>query len=312
MVSFMNTKSVAEQLEEIRKLKKEKNALVIAHNYQIGDIQDVADFVGDSLGLSYAARDTNKDIIVFCGVDFMAETAKVINPTKKVLIPNKYANCPMAAMVDVKSLKAFKEEHPNAAVVSYVNTSAEVKAISDICCTSANAINIVKKIPQKEIIFVPDQNLAKYVMENVKDKKIYPWPGYCYTHNNMKKDVIEKIKSEHPDAPIIVHPECRLEVIGIADKVSSTEGMISYAKKNPAKQFIIATEEGMIHRLKKEVPDKEFIAVPNATCSPQKRDSVEDLLNSLINEIYEVKIEPSIIESARIPIERMLAIGRTE
>ncbi|MCL4326082.1 MAG: quinolinate synthase NadA [Candidatus Thermoplasmatota archaeon] len=303
---------IGDMVSEIKKLKMEKEAVVLAHNYQIGAVQDLADFVGDSLGLSYEARKTDKKMIVFCGVDFMAETAKIINPDKIVLLPNKYAQCPMAAMIDANSLTLFKKEHPDAAVVSYVNTTAEVKALSDVCCTSANAIKIVKEIPQEEVIFVPDVNLALYVQRFVKNKKIYPWPGYCYTHKGIKPDVIKELRNGYPDAPVVVHPECTPELIDIADKVSSTEGMIKYCRENDSHTFIIATETGMIHRLKKEIPDKDFIEIPNAICAAQKHVRLEDLYRSLVEEIYEVKIPDEIIDKARIPIDRMLEIGRGE
>ncbi|RLF44252.1 MAG: quinolinate synthase, partial [Thermoplasmata archaeon] len=227
-------------VEKLEKLKKERNAIILAHNYQRPEIQDVADFVGDSLALAMKAKQTDADVIVFCGVDFMAESAKIINPDKVVLFPDEKAKCPMAAMIDAESVVKLKEKY-GYDVVSYINTSAAVKAVSDICCTSANAVKVVESVPNG-IIFTPDENLGLYVKRFVKDKDIILWPGFCPTHMGISLKDILKLKKEHPQAEVLAHPECTPEVIDIADKVASTEGMVRYAKETEAKEFIVATE----------------------------------------------------------------------
>ncbi|MDP2846105.1 MAG: quinolinate synthase NadA, partial [Candidatus Methanoperedens sp.] len=247
-----------DEVERIRQLKKKRNAIILAHNYQRGDVQDIADFVGDSFGLSKSAVSSGADVIVFCGVDFMAESAAVLNPDKTVLMPELSAQCPMAAMITPESLKLEKKKYPNAAVVCYVNTPASVKAESDICCTSANAIKVVNALPENEIIFVPDRNLALYVAAHT-EKRIIPWNGYCPTHHLILAGDILLEKEEHPDALVLVHPECRQDVIALADQVLSTAGMLKYAKQSNSKEFIIGTELGLLHRLNKENPDKTFI-----------------------------------------------------
>jgi quinolinate synthase len=299
-------------VDQIKKLKKEKNAVILAHNYQLPEIQDIADFVGDSLGLSIEAARTDAAIIVFCGVHFMAETAKILSPQKIVLLPDKNAGCPMADMIDAESLKALQTKHPEAVTVCYVNTSAEVKAYCDYCCTSANAVKIVQHIllnhKNREIIFIPDKYLAQYVSAQVKHDFII-WEGYCPTHAKILPDNILEAKKLHPKAKVIVHPECRPSVTKLADIVASTEGMSKYAKKTPEKEFIIGTEIGIIHRMKKENPDKYFYPVTEKTlCPNMKRINLEKILWSLEDLTYEITVEPDIIKKARLSIDRMLEI----
>ena len=296
--------------ERIIELKKEKNAVILAHNYQIPDIQDVADFLGDSLALAMKAQEVDAEIIVFCGVDFMAETAAILNPDKKVIIPDAGAKCPLAGMVDAEGLKKLKEEHPDAAVVSYVNTTAEIKALSDYCCTSANAVEVVESVPNRKVIFTPDRNLGSYVKRFVKDKEIILWPGFCSTHDRLTVEDFMKIKKEHPEAEILAHPECRPEVIDIADHVFSTEGMVKYVKKSSNKEFIIGTEKDMAYRLKKEAPDKVFYTIEKAVCPTMKKITLENLLKALETLSPVVKVPEDIAEKALIPIKRMLEIGR--
>ncbi len=303
----MNTKIGL--LDSIIKLKAEKDAIILAHNYQIGEVQDIADFVGDSLQLSIEASKTRGKIIVFCGVHFMAETAKILSPTKKVLLPDKNSGCPMADMINASQLKKLKNEHPDALVVCYVNTSAAVKALSDICCTSSNAVNVVKSIPKnKEIIFIPDKYLGSYVQSQT-GREFILWNGYCPTHIMINiKDIIQ-LKKEHLEAVVIVHPECTPDVINIADKVASTGGMLKYIKKSEKKKFIIGTEIGIIHRLKKENPGKTFYpATRKAICPNMKLINLEKVFWSLEDEKHEIKVPPEIIRKARAAIDRMIAI----
>lgn len=296
--------------ERIVELKKEKDAIILGHNYQRKEVQEISDFLGDSYGLSVQASKTNAKIIVFCGVDFMAESAKILNPQKVVLHPNLKASCPMAAMVDAKSLRELRAEHPGAPVVSYVNTSAEVKAETDICCTSANAVKIVQSLPDKKIIFVPDTNLGLYVQRFVKDKEIVLWPGYCPTHVNITKEDLEGLKRKHPEAEILVHPECSPDVIDFADYAFSTEGIIKHVVASTKKEFIIGTEGNMLHRLRKEAPGKEFYSSPHATCPNMRMIKLEDVRDSLLRTQFKIEIPADIIRRARMPLERMIAAGR--
>ena len=295
-------------INKINKLKKKKNAVILVHNYQRPEIYKVADFIGDSLELSREAAKTNADIIVFCGVDFMAESAKILNPDKKVLIPVREAECPMAGMVSKKDLLNLKKQYPNAAVVSYVNTRAETKAESDVCCTSANAVDVVNSLPQKEIIFVPDENLANYVQSKT-DKKIIPWKGFCYVHAKITADQVKEAKKLHPDAKVLVHPECKMEVIELADYVCSTSQMLYRAKQDPSKEFIIVTEQGMVERLKLEMPDKKFYMIV-ATCVQMKKNTLDKVLMSLKKEIYPVNLDEEIMKKARKALEKMLDVSR--
>ncbi|HTY47896.1 MAG TPA: quinolinate synthase NadA [Methanomassiliicoccales archaeon] len=296
--------------ERILALRNEKNAIILAHNYQRPEVQDIADFVGDSLGLSVQASKTNADVIVFCGVDFMAESAKVLSPGKKVLLPEENAQCPMAAMVDVPGLLAMKREHPNAAVVSYVNTSAAVKAESDICCTSANAVKVVKSLSAEEIIFVPDENLGKWVKRSVPDKRFVFWPGFCPTHDSISPEQVKAAKTQHPEAKVVAHPECRPGVLDMADAVKSTEGMIKFVKEDPAKEFIIVTERELLHRLQKETSGKVFHALEGAVCPNMKRIRLESVEAALDKGKHEILLPSEVISRARAPLEKMMAVGR--
>lgn len=295
-------------MEKLEKLKEKRNAIILAHNYQLPEIQDIADFIGDSLALAMKAKETDANVIIFCGVDFMAETAKILNPEKVVIHPEKQAMCPMAKMVDVESLLKKKEEC-GYEIVSYVNTSADVKAISDVCCTSSNAVKVVSKM-KNGVIFTPDENLGKYVKRFVKDKDIYLWPGFCPTHVNIEKEDILKIKKEHPFAEIIVHPECKEDVIDIANKVASTEGMIKYARESKSKEFIVGTEKELCYRMKKEMPEKNFYCLEKAICSNMKKITLEKVLRSMEKMEPEIKLSDDIIENARKPLQRMIEIGR--
>jgi quinolinate synthase len=296
--------------DKIKKLKQERNAVILAHNYQRPEIQDIADFVGDSLGLSIEASRTNADIIVFCGVHFMAETAKILSPQKIVLLPDINAGCPMADMIDAESLKTLQEKHPNAVTLCYVNTSAAVKAQCDYCCTSSNALKIAQHIllTHEDIIFVPDKYLAQYVSAQVGHNFIM-WNGYCPTHVKILPENIVQAKKRHPQAKVLVHPECKPDLTALADLVASTEKMCGYAQNTSETDFIVATENGIIHRLKKENPAKNFYpAADAAVCPNMKRITVEKVLWSLQDLSFEITVPPDIMDKARLSIERMLQI----
>ncbi len=293
-------------VEEINKLKKEKNAIILVHNYQRPEIQEIADSLGDSLGLAREAAKTDARIIVFCGVRFMAETAKILSPKKMVLLPRKEAGCPMADMITAEDLRKLKEKHTDAKVVSYVNTNADVKAESDICCTSANAIEVVRNVKAEMIIFAPDKNLAAYCQRFV-DKEIIPWNGYCYVHEKIRKEEVRLAKEKFPDALLLVHPECNPSVIVLADEVLSTSGMLNFAKKSDKKRFLIGTEEGLIYRLKKENPEKEFYTAGTAKmCRNMKLTTLNDVYFSLKEERYAIELPEGIIESAQKALMAML------
>jgi quinolinate synthase len=303
----MNTiKSLADM---IQKLKEEKDAIILAHNYQRGEVQDIADFVGDSLQLSIEASKVLNSIIVFCGVHFMAETAKILNPDKMVLLPDSDAGCPMADMITADQLRELKEKHPGAAVICYVNSTAEVKALSDICCTSSNAIKVVESIPDgRDIIFIPDKYLGSYVQGKTGRKMIF-WNGYCPTHIRINAKQIIELKKKHLDSEVIVHPENTPEVIEIADRVESTGGMLKYMKDSDNKSFIVGTEVGIIHRLKKENPDKEFIpAFARAICPNMKLINLEKVLWSLEGEETKIEVPEAIAVKAKSAIDRMIAL----
>ncbi|MCP4253125.1 MAG: quinolinate synthase NadA [Candidatus Scalindua sp.] len=297
-------------IEKISELKKKHNAVILAHNYQRGEIQDVADFVGDSLGLSQQAARTNADLIVFCGVHFMAETAALLSPDKTVIMPDEHAGCPMASMITARELKEKKKLYPNAKVVCYVNTTAAVKAESDICCTSSNAVKIVSSIPADEdIIFVPDKSLGAYVSSCLGREMMY-WEGYCPTHHRILAEQIVKMKSEHPDAEVVVHPECTPDVIALSDHVASTTGILNYAKSSNSKEFVIGTEIGILHRMKKENPDKTFMPVtPLSDCPNMKLNTLEKLLWSLEDIQFVVTVPEEIAVEARKAIQRMLDLS---
>ena len=294
----------------VKKLKEKRNAVILAHNYQVPEVQDVADFVGDSLGLSMQATRTEADVIVFCGVDFMAESAKVLNPSKKVLLPELDAQCPMAAMLDVEGLLDLKAKHPKAEVVGYVNSSAATKAEMDVCCTSSNAVKVVSSMRSKKVIFVPDENLGKWVQRWVHDKEIILWPGFCPTHNSVTPAQVLKEKELHPKAKVIAHPECRPEVLDIADAVKSTEGMIKLVKESADKEFVIVTEQELLHRLRKEAPGKKFYPIPGMICPNMKRIDLRSVLRSLDGLEHEITLPEDVIRRARVPLQRMMDIGR--
>jgi quinolinate synthase len=290
----------------INQLKRKHNAVILAHNYQIGDVQDVADFVGDSLELSQKAAGLEQEIIVFCGVHFMAETAAILAPEKTVLIPDINAGCPMADMITAEELRNWKKHYPGRKVVCYVNTSAEVKAECDICCTSSNALNVVESMEGDEILFAPDKNLAAYVARYT-EKKIIPWDGYCYVHNNiMARDVREK-RTLHPEAEVWVHPECRPEVIDIADKVLSTGKMVKGARQTTKKEIILGTESGIIYRMKKENPEKIFYPAKDvALCVNMKKIDLKKVWQSLENMTHRVQVPREISLGAKGAIEKMV------
>lgn len=293
-------------IDKINKLKKEKNAVILVHNYQRPEIYEVADFIGDSLGLSKEAAKTEAEIIVFCGVTFMAETAKILSPQKKVLIPEKTAGCPLADAATVTMIMQMKKQHPKAAVVSYVNTSALVKSESDICCTSMNAVKVVNSLEEEEVIFVPDVNLGQYVQTKT-DKKIILWPGHCYVHSAVLAENIKEAKKQHPDAKVVAHPEAPPEVLALADFICGTGGMITYAKETDTKEFIIVTEEGMTKRLKREVPDKTFY-VAAGVCFNMKKTTLEKVYGCLLNEKNDIELDEEIMEKARKALQRMLDV----
>ena len=300
----------SEITSKISDLKKKNNAIILAHNYQIPEIQDAADILGDSLDLAKKASKTDAENIIFCGVDFMAESAKILNPDKNVIIPDINAVCPMACMVDTKKLQNLKNNHPDAEVVSYINTTAETKTISDICCTSANGVQVVKSLSSEKIIFTPDQNLGHYIQRFIPDKEIIIWPGMCPTHHKIRKEQIMKLKKEHPKAEILVHPECRPEIIDIADHAFSTNGMVNYAKKSETKEYIIGTEKDLCYRLKKENPDKESYPIKSAICPNMKKITLEKVLNSLTSLEPKIRLSDDIMNKARRPLQRMMNIGR--
>lgn len=293
---------------EIDSLKKQNNAVILAHNYQIGEVQDAADFLGDSLGLSIEASKREEDVIVFCGVHFMAETAAILAPDKTVIIPEPDAGCPMADMVNGRQMREWKAQYPGAAAVCYVNSTAEVKAECDVCCTSSNALEVVEAMTEETILFAPDRNLASWVSRH-SDKNIVPWEGCCYVHDHIQlRDIIER-KQEHPGAEVWVHPECRPEVIDAADKVLSTGGMVKEARKAGPRNIIVGTEVGMIYRLKNENPSADFFpAKEKAICVNMKKNTLEKLHFSLKELQPVVTVQPEIADRARSAIKKMIAV----
>jgi quinolinate synthase len=294
--------------DKILKLKDERNAVILVHNYQRDDVKDVADMLGDSLELSRKAVETTAEVIVFCGVHFMAETAAILNPDRTVLLPDVNAGCPMADMITAEQLRQKKKELPEATVVCYVNSTAEVKAESDYCCTSANGVKIVESLDSEEILFVPDQYLGKYIASKT-GKKMTLWPGYCPTHARLQPEEIIKRKQEYPQAKVVVHPECRPEVIALADEALSTSGMVRYARREDVSELIVGTEVGLIDRLKKENPGKKFIPVSeNAICPDMKLITPEKVLRSLETMSPQVKVPEAVRIRAKAAVDRMLAI----
>ena len=294
-------------VDKINKLKREKNAVILVHNYQRPEIYEVADFIGDSLGLCVEAAKTDADIIVFCGVNFMAESAAILNPLKKVIVPFIDAGCAMADMVNAKKLKEFKGKHPDAAVVTYVNSTAGVKALSDVCCTSSNAVNIVRSMPQNKIIFVPDKNLAAYVAGQVPEKEIIAWEGYCPVHHFVNKEYLDEIRSEYPNAKVIAHPESKPEVLEGADYIRSTSGMIDCAKEDEADEFFVLTECGMTERLHREVPGKTFRGLCNM-CFDMKKNDLESVLRCLIEEKPRVRVDKKVAAKALLAFDKMFEL----
>jgi quinolinate synthase len=300
--------------KEILDLKKKLNAVILAHNYQVSEIQDVADYVGDSLGLSQQAAKTSAEVIVFCGVHFMAETAKILNPHKVVVLPDKDAGCSLEQSCPAPKLKEFQATNPNFYTIAYINCSAAVKALSDVICTSGNAVKIVNAAPKdKDLLFVPDENLGSWVMEQT-GRPMTLWRGDCYVHVEWTHASITRIRREFPDAPLVAHPECTKAVRMLADVVCSTEKMVDYCKKSPAKQIIIVTEAGMLHRLKRECPDKTFIPAPTDNCRCNecrfmKMNTLEKVYNCMADLQPRIELDEETIRRARLPIERMLEIS---
>lgn len=297
---------------DIRKLLKERNAILLAHNYQRDEIQETADLTGDSLGLSIEASKTDKKVIVFCGVHFMAESASILSPEKKVIFPRMDAGCPMADMITRDGLIKMKEEYPGLPVVTYVNSAADVKAVSDICCTSANAVSVVRSLKDaKRVIMTPDRNLSHYVTRFVKDKEIIAWDGFCPTHERLVPDDVLKLKLKHPNALFVAHPECRPDVVDLADKVASTSGMYVFCKESKAKEFIIGTEMGILWRLKRDNPDKQFhLASKKLICPNMKLTALEDVLVALEKMDNVVTVSEEIRIPAKMALDRMLAVPR--
>jgi quinolinate synthase len=297
--------------QEIRRLAEERNALILAHNYQRDEVQEIADITGDSLALSMEAARTEKDVIVFCGVHFMAESAAILAPDKTVLLPRLDAGCPMADMITAEGLREMKQNFPEADVVTYVNSTAATKAETDICCTSANAVRVVKSLAAEEIIFAPDRNLGSYVASFIPEKTFHLWEGFCPTHENLEAEEVRQIKAQHPGAPFIAHPECSPEVLELADHICSTSGMYEYVRTNPATRFIIGTEMGILYRMRKENPAKEFIlASSKLICPNMKLISLEDVHLSLQTLSPVVTVPEEIRLRARVALDRMLAVPR--
>ncbi len=305
----MGTQSDIEIIERINTLRRERNAVILAHNYQLGEVQDIADFVGDSLELSRRAAATESDIIVFCGVHFMAETAKILSPTRTVLLPDVHAGCPMADMIDVDRLRQFKAEYPGRPVVAYVNTTAEVKAESDICVTSANAVKIVESLAAEEVLFVPDRSLGSWVASNTS-KRVIVYPGFCPTHHRILAEDVVGVKMKHPNAVVLVHPECTDDVVDLADVVASTSQMIQWVATHDEGEFIVCTERGILHKLQNDHPDKSFYN-PNGhnICPNMKRITLEKVMWSLEDMIHEITVPEDIIKRAKKAIDGMLAVG---
>lgn len=292
--------------EEIKRLKKEKDAVILAHVYQIGDVQDIADFTGDSLGLSKKAVETEAEVIVFCGVKFMAETAYLLNPNRTVLLPDQKAGCGLADMANVEQLKDMKKKYPDAAVVSYVNSSAAIKAESDICCTSANAIDVVNSLPNDQILFLPDKNLGAHVDENT-DKDIILWDGYCYVHENIKIDHLKQLKKDHNNSEIIVHPECTTPVRHYADFVGSTSQMSQYVADSKITEFVVGTEDNFVYRLRQDNPDKIFHTV-ETLCRGMNEINLEKLKISLEEMKHKISLSEETVRDANVALDKMLRV----
>ncbi|MDD1728595.1 MAG: quinolinate synthase NadA [Methanospirillum sp.] len=296
-------------IREIRDIANRQGVFILAHNYQPPEIYQIADLIGDSLELARSAQETDADTILFCGVDFMADTAKILNPDAKVLIPDPQAKCTMAHMAGEQAALQLKNQYPDAKVVSYVNTTTATKAVSDICCTSANAIEIVESVDSDQVIFLPDRNLAAYV-SRFTGKEIIPAPGYCYVHDEITPQSVTAMQMLHPDAEIIAHPECRPTIIDMADAVCSTSGMTRYCRDTSASSFIIGTESGMLHRLRSEVPGKKFFSVAGV-CEPMKRVTLEKIKKCLQTGSGEVLLESKLMDAARRPLQQMIEVSKS-
>ena len=298
-------------IEKIKKLKEEKNAIVLAHSYKNIEVDEVADFVGDSLYLSQMAKNTNADIIVFAGVYFMAQTAKIISPDKKVLLPNLHAGCLMADMINHEQMVRFKKDYPDTPVVCYINSTAEVKAECDICCTSSNALEIVKSLNTNRVLFIPDANLGKWVEKQLSNVEVITYDGNCPVHNNIKIEDITEARKKYPNARILIHPECKPEVSELGDYVGSTSGIIDYVKKSKDKQFVIVTEKGVADRLKRDYPEKEFILIKdNMLCESMKLTTLGEILYSLENEVNEITLDEKVRRLSSNCIEKMLKVSK--
>lgn len=297
-------------VQKIKQLKEEKKAVIVAHSYQIDEVQEIADVVGDSFALSKYCASTDKEVIVFCGVHFMAESAKILSPEKTVLLPEIHAGCPMADMVTAEALREAKKQHPKAAIVCYINSTAEVKAECDVCCTSSNAIDVVRRMEEQEILFVPDMNLGSFVAQKVPEKKIILWEGYCITHHKIKRAEVEEIKRLHPDALLLVHPECKEEIVNLADFVGSTKQIIDFATEPDRKKFIIGTEMGVMYQLKKNNPDKIFyLMAPGLICPNMKKTTLQSVYDALNEMKYRIELDEDIRLKAKKSLDRMLELG---
>lgn len=312
----MNFSSKESVKDKILRLKKEKNAVILAHFYQVAEIQDIADFVGDSLGLAEAAKKTSADLIVFCGVHFMAETAKILNPSKKVLLPDLEAGCSLADSCKPEDFSEFVKNHPDHTVISYINCSAGIKCLSDIICTSSNALHIVNSLPEDEkIIFAPDRNLGAYI-NGISGRNMILWDGSCEVHDLLSVERVFELKSLHPDALVIAHPECKAQVLALADFIGSTNALLKFSAESEAKKFIVVTEGGILHQMRKSSPDKEFILVPSEEscncndCPYMKLNTMEKLANCLEHEFPEIILDEETIKEALIPMERMLELSK--
>jgi len=294
---------------EIQRLKQERNAVILAHHYQLDEVQAVADYVGDSFYLSKIAASIEHDVIVFCGVRFMAETAKILSPQKVVLLPESDAGCPLAEMITADGLRALKAEHPGVPVVCYVNSSADVKAESDVCCTSANAVKVVASLPDSKVIFVPDENLGDYIARQIPEKELILWKGHCVTHAKVKSEDVKLVRAQYPDAKFLIHPECDPTVVELADFVGSTSAIIRYAEHSDAKTFIIGTEIGVVCHLKAALPDKQFFLLHSGlVCPNMKKTRLKSVYEALLHNRYEIHVEEHIACKAKSTLDRMLEI----
>ncbi len=297
-------------VQEIKRLKTERNAVILAHYYQSPEIQDIADHIGDSLALSIAAQNTSADVIVFCGVHFMAETAKIISPEKTVLLPELEAGCPMADMIDSDDVKAYKEANPGAKVMCYVNSTADVKAVSDICVTSTNAMKIAKNFVGEQMLYVPDQNLGEYLNNQVEGLDLDLWPGHCCIHNNIKPTQVELMKAQYPGAKLIVHPECNPKVVALADYVGSTQGLLNYVKNSDDTSFIVGTEKGILHQMELQTEGKEFhLLTERLLCKNMKKTNLDKVYNVLNTMTNQIEIEEQTLKAAKRAVERMLELS---